>query len=167
MIKNLKDFGSLFKQWDKLLQRQMWRLQDLSDGGGLGFTVELFFLALKQLLSTSSLKELHSALYIRTFRVITSDWRKYKKHSPGTQELLLDLVASNPNSISVVEYPTDIVEEFLDFLDNMLRGKIVPRIEDVETQLNRRIGNHGDDDPRQAHCHKALVVIRRARGSST
>ncbi len=50
------------------LQRQLWRLQDLRDGGGLGFIVELFFLALKQLLSTSLSQESQSALYIGTFR---------------------------------------------------------------------------------------------------
>jgi Family of unknown function (DUF6535) len=167
MVINLRKFESLYTQWDKLLQRHIWRLQDLSDGGGLGFTVELFFLALKQLLSTSLPKESHSALYIRTFGAITSDWRKYE-HSPGTQELLLDLVVSDRNSISVVKYPTYIVQEFLGFLDNILQGKIdPPRIEDAETQLNRRIDNYGDDDPRQAHCRKALVVIRKARKSST
>ncbi|KAI0276091.1 hypothetical protein BGY98DRAFT_736331 [Russula aff. rugulosa BPL654] len=34
-----------------LMERQLWRLQDLRDGGGLGFTIELFFLALRQLSS--------------------------------------------------------------------------------------------------------------------
>jgi hypothetical protein len=44
-------------RWDgDEMERQLWRLQDLRDGGGLGFTVELFFLALSQLLSTSSSK---------------------------------------------------------------------------------------------------------------
>jgi hypothetical protein len=72
--------------WPKdLLQRKLWNLQDLRDGGGLGFTVELFFLALKQLLSTSPSQESYSALYIGTFRAITSDRRRYK-HSLGTQK---------------------------------------------------------------------------------
>ena len=39
--------------WPKnLLRRQLWRLQDLRDGGGLGFAVEFFLLSVKQLLST-------------------------------------------------------------------------------------------------------------------
>jgi Family of unknown function (DUF6535) len=155
-----------FSTRDNPLDRQLLRLQDLSEGGGLGFTVELFFLALKQLSSTCSSIEAHSALYIYTFRSITSDWSNYK-NSTGTQELLLDLVVSNHNSISVVKYPADIVEVFLDFLDNMLRGKIVPRIEDVETQLESRMGVYPDNDPRRAQCSNALDVIRRARGSST
>ena len=49
-------------------QQQLWRLQDFLDGGGLRFTIELFFLALLQLLSTSPSKESHSALYTGTFR---------------------------------------------------------------------------------------------------
>jgi hypothetical protein len=75
----------------ELQQRQLWRMQDLRDGSGFGFTVELFFLALQQLLSTSSSPESHSALYMGTFRAITSDWSKYKD-SLGTQKILLDIV---------------------------------------------------------------------------
>ncbi len=47
-------------------KRQLLRLQNLGDGGVLGFMVELFFLAFEQLLSTcnSSSKESHSALYM-------------------------------------------------------------------------------------------------------
>src|SRR6266850_1344622 len=90
MIKDLREFKSLSNLLDKPVLRQVWRLQDLSDGGGLGFTVELFFLAFKQLLSTSSSKEPHSGLYVGTFRAITSDWSKYK-NSVGTQRLLLDM----------------------------------------------------------------------------
>jgi len=156
-----------FSTRDNPLHRQLLRLRDLSEGGGLGFTVELFFLALKQLSSTCSTIESHSALYVYTFRSITSDWEQYKKLSPGTQELLLDLVVSNHNSISVVKYPAGIVEEFLHFLDNMLEGETVPRIEDIEKQLNSRMGVYGDKDPRRAQCSKALDVIRRARGSPT
>jgi hypothetical protein len=46
-----KDLGKLHKgmlSWNaNELQRQLWRLQDLRDGCGFAFTVELFFLALK------------------------------------------------------------------------------------------------------------------------
>jgi hypothetical protein len=48
------------------LRRQLWRLQDLRDDG-LGFTVELFFLALRQLLSNSVSRESHFALFVGTF----------------------------------------------------------------------------------------------------
>jgi hypothetical protein len=81
--------------WENALHRQLWRLQDLSDGGCLAFTVKLFFLALKQLLYKSSSTESHSALYIGTFRVITSDWHKCK-HSLGTQKRSFHNVAPLP-----------------------------------------------------------------------
>jgi hypothetical protein len=83
VLKNLKNFP--FSSWQgNQMQRQLWHLQDLRDGGGLGFTVELFFLSLSQLLPTSPSKESHSALYVGTFWAITCDWSKHK-HSLGTQ----------------------------------------------------------------------------------
>ena len=32
-----------------LMKRQIWHLQDLRDGGGLGYTIDLFFLSLRRL----------------------------------------------------------------------------------------------------------------------
>jgi hypothetical protein len=55
-----------------LMERQLWRLQDLRDGGGFGFTVELFFLSLRQLLSMSSSSDSFSTFYVGTFRAVTS-----------------------------------------------------------------------------------------------
>jgi len=84
-LKNLKAWEKT-SCWPKnLLSQQLWRLQDLSKGGGLGFTVELYLLTLKQLLSDYSPHESHPALFIRTFQAITSDWEEYKD-SPGHQE---------------------------------------------------------------------------------
>lgn len=54
MLKNLGALVHVPAWQGNLLRLQLWRLQDLCDGGELGFTVELFFLALKQLLSTSA-----------------------------------------------------------------------------------------------------------------
>jgi|SRR6266850_1034806 len=81
MIKDLQEFLSTWSvkldQPDNLKPfcRQLWArcLQDLS-GGVLGFAVELFFLALKQLLSTfsKSSKESHSEFYISTFHTVTA-----------------------------------------------------------------------------------------------
>ena len=65
LLKNLKEFHSWSDdsgwQGDEM-QQLLWRLQDLRNGGGLGFTVELFFLALSQLLFTSSSKESYSVM---------------------------------------------------------------------------------------------------------
>jgi hypothetical protein len=120
-FKSLEAFMELsgWQQNRNLLQRQVWRLQDLRDGGGLGFTIELFFLALKQLLSTSSS---HQTLYIVTFRAITSNWAKYK-HSLGTQKVLLDMVASYQGIISDFEYPAYITNELLDLLKSVFTGQ--------------------------------------------
>jgi hypothetical protein len=133
-IKELQEFGSLPNWSDKPVLRQVWRLQDLSGGGGLGFTVELFFLALKQLLSTSSSKESHSALYRGTFRAITSDCSKYKD-SLGTQRLLLDMVVPNCGIIFSFDYPDYIVDEFLSFLGNVFEGQTGTHIDNVVQQL--------------------------------
>jgi hypothetical protein len=100
----------------------LWRLQDLRDGGGLGFIVELFFRALKQLLSTSLSQVSLSALYIGTFRSITSDWHMYK-HSLGTQTILLDAITSEDGIFSDFNYPAYITDEFFLLLQNMLDGQ--------------------------------------------
>jgi len=73
-----------------LMKRQLWRLLDLRDGGGLGFTIELFFLALRQLelSTTSSSSELKEVYYTGTFKAITSDWKNYK-NSVGRSEFCL------------------------------------------------------------------------------
>ena len=117
-LNNLRQLYGFSPNWlDGLLRRQLWRLQDLRDGGGFGFTVKLFFLALKQLLSKSSSK----TPYLGTFRAITSDWSKYK-HSLGTQKLLLDMVM--PDGLVIVSnYPDYIVDEFLKLLGNILKGQ--------------------------------------------
>ncbi|KAF8269486.1 hypothetical protein EI94DRAFT_1725132 [Lactarius quietus] len=92
-----------------LMKRQLWRLEDLRDGGGLGFTVELFFLSLRRLLSIPSLHESNivrhndaskiitsrwkegSIYYIGAFKIITSHLEK-SKDSLGTQRILLNII---------------------------------------------------------------------------
>ena len=125
------------------LRREVWRLEDLCDGHGLGFTAELFFLALKQLLSASSSKESHSALLMGTFQAITSDPSKYK--SPlGTQELLLDWVVDNdivfcPTDTNPDPYPDPIIDEFLKLLAAVLEGQSGSHIEVIVELINKRL----------------------------
>src|SRR5713226_2268992 len=89
LLQNLRELLNS-PYWERNeIQRQLFRLQDLGDGG-LGFTVEPFLIALEQLLYSSSSKKSHSALYKGTFRAITSDWSKHK-HSLGTQKLLINI----------------------------------------------------------------------------
>jgi len=133
LLKNLGYFCDWSGWQGDEMQRQLWHLQDLCDGGGLGFTVELFFLALSQLLSTSSSKESHSALYTGTFRAITSDWSKHK-HSLGTQKLLLDIAMSHRTEFNV-GYPTYIVDEFLLLLGNVFKGQTGTHIDNARKQF--------------------------------
>jgi len=126
---------SLPQNLTNLLRRQLWRLQDLRDGGGLGFTVELFLVALNQLFFASPPQDSHSALYVATFRVITSDWSEYK-HSLGTQKVLLDAVASNQGIVHRFNYPTYITDELLSFLGRFLEGQTGPHIENAMQQLS-------------------------------
>jgi hypothetical protein len=133
-----KDLGALYVdqvRWkNNELQRQLWRLQDLRDGCGFAFTVELFFLALKQLLSTSSSKNSHFALYTGTFRAITSYWSTHKD-SQGTRKLLLDIALSHSYDFQDGIFPGYIVDEFLKLLGNVFKGQGV-HIDEALRQLN-------------------------------
>ena len=106
------------------MKRQLWRLLDLRDGGGLGFTIELFFLSLRQLLSASLSDELKD-FFTGTFKVITSNWKK-SKDSAGTQgillDLLCDLVIRGRGVFSDLSYPSYIVDMLLDLVGKMVKG---------------------------------------------
>ena len=132
LLKNLTNFR-IHSSWSvNVMQRQLWRLHDLYDGGGLGFTVELFFLAISKLLSTSSTKESRS-LYTGTFRAITSDWSKYK-HSLGTQNHLLYIVMTRCRPLEGY-YPVYIVDEFVLLLNNIFEGQTGPHIDKARRDL--------------------------------
>jgi Family of unknown function (DUF6535) len=161
---SIKDLGEFLSTWsvkldhpDKLFRRQLWRLQDL-DGGGLGFTVELFFLALKRLLSTPPSKESHSELYIGTFRAITARASDYRA-PPGTQKLLLDMVVPYRGIIFDVDYPDKVVTEFLKFLGSILEEHTGDRhIDEVVEQL--RNATRDAMKPRhRALATEALVAL--------
>ncbi|KAH8994227.1 hypothetical protein EDB92DRAFT_313878 [Lactarius akahatsu] len=108
-----------------LMKRQLWRLQDLRDGGGLGFTVELFFLSLRQVLSIPSSHESNSIFYIGSFKTITSHW-EVSKESLGTQHILLniicDLIIRGRGAFSDFSYPESITAILLDTVGRMLQG---------------------------------------------
>jgi hypothetical protein len=146
--------------WPKnIMQRTLWSLQDLRDGGGLGFAVELFLVALKRLLSTSPSQESYSTLYLGTFRVITSDWRRYK-HSLGTQKLLLNAVASDEGFLRTFNYPDYITDELWRLLGDMLEGQTGPHIGSAVQQLTDY--QRGDGVKYGA---KASAVISQLRAS--
>lgn len=169
LLENVKELLQVLAWKEDTLRRQLWRLQDLRDGGGLGFTVELYFLALKQLLSipSSSSNKSHSLLYIGAFRAITSDWAKYK-HSLGTQKLLLDMVLPSRGIMSEFCYPTDVTDEFLGLLGNILKGQGGSHIDDVMQVLSaQEIYYASYEDEQDAFRANALRVITQARESSS
>ena len=135
LLKNLEKFCCLPDRQRYEIRRQHDRLDDLGYGGGFGFTVELFFLALSQLLSTSSSKESHSALYTGTFRAITSDWTTHN-YSVGTQNLLLDIAMSRHVEFER-DYPAYIVDRFLLLLQNIFEGQTGPHIDEARQRVRR------------------------------
>ena len=108
-----------------LMKRQLWRLQDLHDGSGLGFTIELFLLSLRELLSIPAFHESNSVFYIGAFKFITSRWEE-SKDSPGTQSILLnilcDLIIKGLGAFSDFAYPEPITSMLVDTVSKMLQG---------------------------------------------
>ncbi|KAI9431450.1 hypothetical protein H4582DRAFT_2102966 [Lactarius indigo] len=117
------------RQPDGLMKRQLWRLQDVRDGGGFGFTIELFFLSLRRLLSISSLDEQNSVFYTGAFKVITSHWEE-SKQSPGTHSILLniicDLVTPGRGTLSDFSCPESITAILLDTVGKIVQGYTGP-----------------------------------------
>jgi hypothetical protein len=113
-----------------LMTRQLWRLQDLRDGGGLGFTIELFFLSLQRFPSASSSEGLDRVFYVETFRKIASSWKE-SRDSLGTQNILLnivcDLIIKDRGIFSSdFSYPEFITTMLLEMVGNMLHGRPWP-----------------------------------------
>ena len=116
---------------NNLMERQVWRLLDLRDGGGLGFTIELFFLSLGQLSFASPSPEespssdLKEVFYTGTFNVIKSNWTE-SKDSVGTRRILLeilcDLIIQGRGIFSDFRYPRSFVEMLLDLVGKMVEG---------------------------------------------
>ena len=145
-LKSLRTLWDAYRGWSifnqsNLMERQLWRLQDLRDGGGFGFLVELFFLALAQLLSTASSRDsdTHLALYIGTFRAITSNWRQHER-SIGTQRVILNLICDvaipGRGMFSNRRYPRYIADELLVLAGNMVEGQSGSHIDDAMEELD-------------------------------
>jgi hypothetical protein len=124
-LKSIDQVPVSLRRPNGLMKRQLWRLQDLRDGSGLGFTIELFFLSLRKLLSIPSFHESNRVFYIGAFKIITSHWEE-SKDSPGTQHILLDilcdLIIKGRGVFSDFSYPEPITTMFVDMLSHMLQG---------------------------------------------
>ena len=128
-LKSVDQVPLSLRQPNGLMKRQLWRLQDLRDGRGLGFTTELFLLSLRKLLSIPALHESNSVFYVGAFKIITSHWEE-SKDSPGTQSILLnilcDLIIKGRGVFSDFPYPEAITSMLVDMVSNMLRGYTGP-----------------------------------------
>ncbi|KAH9968489.1 hypothetical protein BGW80DRAFT_1337770 [Lactifluus volemus] len=120
-LRSLKSINQIPVQLRRLkdpMKRQLWRLRDLRDGCGLGYTVELFFLALRQLKETD-------VYYKQTFEDIISPW-KDSKESFGTHQILLnlicDLVIQDRGIFSNYTYPEYITTRLLRLTVDILDG---------------------------------------------
>jgi hypothetical protein len=153
-LESISNIPIPLRQPKDLMIRQHLRLQDLRDGGGLGFTIELFFLALRQLSSTSLPPELKEVFYTGTFKVITSEsgWKNIEDLS-GTQRILAnlicDLVIKGRGVFSNFSYPSCIVDMLFELVKNMAvtHGKPQPHINNAMEELrlvrNRNIMDRG------------------------
>ena len=123
---------------DKLITRQLWRLQDLRDGGSLGFALELFFLTFRQLLSTSAAQDSDRVFFCGTLKMITSRWAD-GKDSLGTQNTLLnlacDLIIPGRGVFSDFDYPGYITDMLFELIEVMLRGSTGSHIDDARREL--------------------------------
>ncbi|KAI0282003.1 hypothetical protein BGY98DRAFT_957109 [Russula aff. rugulosa BPL654] len=142
----------------KLMERQLWRLQDLSVGA-FGFTLELYFLALRQLLpaSASSSGEF-TTFYMGALKDITSDWEQYKD-TPGTQKIILNLICDigvrDRGIFSNYMYPDDITTELVDLLCKMIQGRNSDYIGDAMVEL-RDVGFKLGNDAFRKKAYKAI-----------
>ena len=144
-VKHLGSIGEIpgpLRRLKNLTTSQLWRLQDLRDGGGLGFAIELFFLSIRQLSPIFSSSELHRVFYTGTFEAITSGWENIKDAS-GTQRILLnvicDLVIKSRGDFSDFYYPEYIVKMLLDLVGDMVdrHGYTQPHVDNVVEELWR------------------------------
>ena len=128
-LKSVDQVPDLLRQTNGLMKRQLWRLQDLRHGGGLGYTIELFFLSLRRLLPILSSHQSNRAFYIGTFEIMTSRWED-SANSIGTQHILLniicDLIIQGRGVFSDFPYPEPIMTMFVDMVGKMLRSYTGP-----------------------------------------
>ncbi|KAN0136301.1 hypothetical protein V8E53_005906 [Lactarius tabidus] len=148
---------------DSLMTRQLWRLQDLRDGGGLGFTLELFFLTFRQLLSTSVARNSDQVSFCGTFKAITSRWAD-STQSLATQNIVLslacDLIIPRRGVFSDFDYPVYITDMLFNLIGDMLRGSTGSHIDDVRRELEEDSSNKRMD---MRLRDKALIAIPQSR----
>ena len=165
----------------RLMERQLWRLQDLRDNSGFGFWVELFFLMAQQLVVVRLSPDAHSHLTVGTFRTITSNWRQHR-HSIATQRVVLNLVCDiaipGHGLLSDLGFPRYITDELLVLLENMLEGQAGSHIDDAMKELeDAKLEDAIEEQGHSATCDRwteigpfrkeAVKVISRLRAAAS
>jgi len=162
MIETLRSMETIprFLSQGRLMERQLWRVQDLKNGA-FGFTLELYFLSIRQLLSTLSSRPrgIHPTVFVNTFKAITCDWKEFTK-SIGTLPLILNLVYDiafvDRGMFSNFKYPDYVTKELLVLLGRMIDGQAEAYIEAAMEELRRDDLSVRDPGFRQ----KALMTIQ-------
>jgi Family of unknown function (DUF6535) len=125
-------------------ERQLWRLLDLVEGDAIGFTLELYLVSLREILSTSALSDDSHDTFFSAFEAITSN-RALSECTIWTQQLILELIldiAANRGVFSDFGYPKFIEEELVRILRHVVAGvhdvfDIGLAVEDLEMVQSR------------------------------
>ncbi|KAN0136294.1 hypothetical protein V8E53_005899 [Lactarius tabidus] len=166
MLESLKIVGKIptpRHRPDNPMMRQLWRLQDLRDGSGLGFTLELFFLTFRELSPTSATQDPPEVFFCGTFEVIKSRWTG-SKESLGTQNILLnlacDLIVPGRGVFSDFPYPRYLTDMLFQLINDMLGGSTGSHIRDFLQELEGDRLRKRMDMPLH---RKALLAISQPR----
>jgi len=143
MVKTLRSMETIpcSLSQSRLMERQLWRLKDL-ENGAFGFTLELYFLSIRPLLSTLSSRpgEIHLTVFVNTLKAITCDWQGFK-NSTGTLPIILNLVYDitfrDRGVFSNFKYPDYITKELLLLLSRMIDGQPNAYIEAAMVEIRR------------------------------
>ena len=151
---------------DNLMTRQLWHLQDLRDGSGLGFSLELFFLSFRQLSPTSTAQDPPDVFFGGTFEVIKSRWAD-SKDSLGMQNILLnlvcDLIIPGRGVFSNFPYPVYLTDRLCQLIDDMLGGSTGSHIRDFLQEFEVDLPRKRMDMPLR---RKALMAITRRQNTA-
>ena len=156
-----------------LMERQLWRLQDLRDGGGFGYWVELCFLAAQRILLIPLSPDAHSSLLLGMFRAVASNWRQHK-HSIGTQRVILNIVCDiaiwGRGPVSNNIFPRYITDELLVLVENIVEGQSGSHIDEAMKELEDVINGQPANSWGADICRfrtEAVKVISRSNAPST
>jgi Family of unknown function (DUF6535) len=160
--------GVAFPRLHRPTERQIWRFLDLCEGGAVGFTLELYLLSLREILSASASppEESHDVC-VGAFKNITSN-RSGARSNPWTQKVILELIcdiAAKRGVFSDFTYPGYIEDELVELLRKVTTGMqdlpdIEHAIDDLEREPVRVTVQPRGERPSGGFREKVLGVLR-------